>query len=160
MKDTAELRFTLDGVLTSLHAPPDTPLVILLRENLARTGTKLGCAIGRCGACTVLVDGAAMNACLLMAWQVQGRDVVTIEGLRDDPAFAPLLDALAESNAFQCGYCAPGVTMALAGLFTAQPDPDDETITTALEGHICRCTGYASILAGARHGAQRMKGAR
>jgi len=160
MKDLADIRFTLDGETVALPARPDTPLVTLLREDLSRTATKLGCAIGRCGACTVLVDGAAMNACLLMAWQVEGREVITIDGLAADPAFAPLLDGLAEANAFQCGYCAPGATLALAGLLTATPDADDEAIVTALEGHLCRCTGYASILAGARHAARKMKEAR
>jgi carbon-monoxide dehydrogenase small subunit len=105
----------------------------------------------------VLLDGAAVNACLLMGWQVAGRDVVTVEGLRDEPRLAPLFDALAQANAFQCGYCAPGIVVALAGLVARDPSPDDEAILTALDGHLCRCTGYRSILTGARAAADAMR---
>lgn len=159
MKDDVGLVFTLNGAKTRTQARPDTTLATILRDELCQTGTKLGCAIGRCGACTVLLDGEAVNACLLMAWQIEGRAVTTIEGLREDRRFAPLFDALAEANAFQCGYCAPGVTMALAGLFTRDGNADEEAIRTALEGHICRCTGYHSILRGARHARDRLNGA-
>jgi carbon-monoxide dehydrogenase small subunit len=150
--------FTLNGVDTSLTGAPDRPLVTILREDLGLTGTKLGCAIGRCGACMVLLDGQAVNACLLMAWQIEGRRVDTIEGLRDTPALAPLFAALAEANAFQCGYCAPGVTVTLAGALMADDDAGAEAIITALEGNICRCTGYPSILHGAMLAARRMRG--
>lgn len=151
------LRFTLNGAETALDCALDAPLVTLLREELRLTGTKLGCGIGRCGACMVLLDGAAVNACLLMAWQVAGRDIVTIEGLRDRPEAAPILSALAEANAFQCGYCAPGVTVTLAGLFAADPAAGAAEITRALEGSLCRCTGYASILRGALAAAARLR---
>ena len=154
------LAFTLDGTPVRLDVPPDRRLVTLLREDLGRTGTKIGCEIGRCGACMVLLDGRAVNACLLMAWQVQDRDVTTIAGLRADPAFAPLFAALAEANAFQCGYCAPGIAITLAGLFAESPEADDEALTTALEGNICRCTGYHSILRGARLASDRLREAR
>lgn len=160
MKDLDTLSFTLNGEDIRMDASPETPLVRVLRDGLEQTGTKLGCAIGRCGACTVLVDGKALNACLVMLWQVEGRSVLTIEGLRDDPAYRPLIDALDAANAFQCGYCAPGVTLALAGLLKANPDPAEDEIVTALEGHICRCTGYHSILRGARRAAMDMKGPR
>jgi carbon-monoxide dehydrogenase small subunit len=151
------LRFTLNGSETAADCPPDTPLVTLLREELGLTGTKLGCAIGRCGACMVLLDGAAVNACLLMAWQVAGREVVTIEGLRERPEAAPLLTALAEANTFQCGYCAPGVTVTLAGLFAVDSQAGEAEILRALEGSLCRCTGYASILRGALAAAARLR---
>lgn len=151
--------FTLNGAETTLDCAPDTPLVTVLRETLCLTGTKLGCGIGRCGACMVLLDGAAVNACLLMAWQVTGREVVTIEGLRARPAAAPILAALAEANAFQCGYCAPGVVVTLAGMLTARPDAGDDDVLRALEGNLCRCTGYASILRGARAAAARLRAA-
>jgi carbon-monoxide dehydrogenase small subunit len=150
--------FILNGAEVALPDTPDRPLVTILREDLGLTGTKPGCAIGRCGACMVLLDGAAVNACLLMAWQVEGRRVDTIEGLRDMPAQAPLFDALAEANAFQCGYCAPGVTVTLAGALMADDDAGAEAIITALEGNICRCTGYPSILHGAMLAARRMRG--
>jgi carbon-monoxide dehydrogenase small subunit len=145
-----EVSFTLNGAPVTVVAPADRPLTAILRDDLSSTGTKLGCAQGRCGACMVLLDGAAVNACLLMGWQLAGRDVVTVEGLRDDPRLVPLFDALADTNAFQCGYCAPGIVVALAGLVVRDPAPDDAAILSALDGHLCRCTGYRSILMGAR----------
>jgi aerobic carbon-monoxide dehydrogenase small subunit len=145
-----EVSFTLNGAPVTVVAPADRPLTAILRDDLSSTGTKLGCAQGRCGACMVLLDGAAVNACLLMGWQLAGRDVVTVEGLRDDPRLVPLFDALADANAFQCGYCAPGIVVALAGLVARDPAPDDAAILSALDGHLCRCTGYRSILMGAR----------
>jgi carbon-monoxide dehydrogenase small subunit len=154
------LAFTLDGTEIRLDVPPDRRLLTLLREDLSQTGTKIGCGIGRCGACMVLLDGRAVNACLLMAWQVQGKQVTTIEGLHQTASFAPLFAALAEANAFQCGYCAPGIAIALAGLFAEAPEADDEALLTALEGNICRCTGYHSILRGARLAAERLRAAR
>lgn len=145
-----EIAFTLNGAPMALDAPADRPLTAILRDDLALTGTKLGCSVGRCGACMVLLDGAAVNGCLVMGWQVAGREVVTVEGLRDDPALGPLFDALAGANAFQCGYCAPGIVVALAGLLARDPEADDDAMMTALEGHLCRCTGYRSIVTGAR----------
>ena len=142
--------FTLNGAPVTVAAPPDRTLTAILRDDLGQTGTKLGCGQGRCGACMVLLDGAAVNGCLLMAWQVAGREVSTIEGLRDDPALAPLFDALAGANAMQCGYCAPGIVVALAGLVARDPGADEAAIRAALDGHLCRCTGYRSILAGAQ----------
>jgi len=144
------IRFTLNGTPVALDIPPERPLVRILRDDLQATGTKEGCSIGRCGACIVLVDGVAMNACLLMAWRVEGRAVTTIEGLRALPVGAALTEALTQENAFQCGYCAPGVVMALAGLLSHNRSPDDTALTEALTGNLCRCTGYHSILRGAR----------
>lgn len=153
------IRFTLNGAPVALDCPPDRPLSQILREDLDRTGTKEGCAIGRCGACTVLLDGEAVNACLLMAWRLEGRAVTTVEGVETLPVGAALLRGLAEENAFQCGYCAPGVVMQLAGLLTRNPAPDDAALTEALGGNLCRCTGYHSILRGARRAAVLLNGA-
>jgi len=147
--------FTLNGARASIA--PDETLAHALRDKLGATGTKIGCEIGRCGACTVLVSGEAVNACLVMGWQVEGRAVTTIEGLDSLPVGPVLAEAMAAENAFQCGYCAPGVMMSLAGLFAARPDADDETIREALEGNICRCTGYASILRGAMRARDTLK---
>ncbi|SEM84446.1 carbon-monoxide dehydrogenase small subunit [Gemmobacter aquatilis] len=143
------IRFTLNGTPVSIAAPPDRSLATILREDLGQTGSKIGCAIGRCGACMVLLDGQAMNGCLLMAWQVAGRQITTIEGIASHPAGAALLRGLTEENAFQCGYCAPGMVIALAGLLATTPAADAETIKAALTGNLCRCTGYHSILRGA-----------
>lgn len=143
------IRFHLNGAPVAVEAPETTALSTLLRDHLGATGTKTGCAIGRCGACMVLLDGAAVNGCLLMGWQIAGRRVTTIEGLTGLAAGAALIRGMTEENAFQCGYCAPGVMITLAGLLTADPRADAEAVQTALEGNICRCTGYHSILRGA-----------
>lgn len=143
------IRFRLDGVDVALDLPPDRSLLSALREDLGRTTTKVGCEIGRCGACTILLDGEAVNACLLMLWQVEGRAVTTVDGLAGDPVAAAVMRGLSEENAFQCGYCAPGVVATLTGLFAADPKADATAIAAALEGNICRCTGYHSILRGA-----------
>ncbi|MBT9385186.1 (2Fe-2S)-binding protein [Pseudooceanicola sp. CBS1P-1] len=139
--------FILNGLPATIA--PEATLATVLRDDLGRTGTKIGCEIGRCGACMVLLDGQAVNSCLLMGWQLQGRAVTTIEALETLPVGSLLARAMAEENAFQCGYCAPGVMMTLAGLFSARPDVDDAGLREALEGNICRCTGYHSILRGA-----------
>ncbi|MGP9789565.1 (2Fe-2S)-binding protein [Roseinatronobacter sp. NSM] len=152
--------FILNGQETALDCAPDRPLVTILREDLGLTGTKLACGVGRCGACMVLLDGVAVNACLLMAWQVAGRRIDTIEGVRADPRFAPVLEALAQANSFQCGYCAAGVTIALAGALGAGANTDDAALITALEGNICRCTGYQSILHGAQQARARLRAER
>lgn len=139
--------FTLNS--RPAHLDEDETLAVALRERLGATGTKIGCEIGRCGACTVLLDGVAVNGCLLMGWQLAGRTVTTIEALETLPVGAALARAMAEENAFQCGYCAPGVMMTLAGLLTGTPEVSDDDLREALEGNICRCTGYHSILRGA-----------
>ncbi|SEL21568.1 (2Fe-2S)-binding protein [Pacificibacter marinus] len=142
------ITFTLNGSPATLQQ--DETLASALRERLGDTAAiKVACDIGRCGACTVLLDGAPMNGCLLMSWHVAGREVTTIQALDTLPIGATLAQAMTEENAFQCGYCAPGVMMSLAGLFTTTPDASDEVIREALEGNICRCTGYHSILRGA-----------
>ena len=135
------IRFRLDGTDMALDLPADRDLLTVLREDLGRTATKVGCAIGRCGACTILLDGAAVNACLLMLWQVEGRAVTTIEGLAGDPVAAAVMAGLASENAVQCGYCAPGIVATLTGLLSAAPAAGEAEIRAALDGNICRCTG-------------------
>jgi aerobic carbon-monoxide dehydrogenase small subunit len=141
--------FTLNGEARSLDCAADKPLLQILREDLDLTATKEACSIGRCGACLVLIDGKAANACLTMAFQLQGADVVTAEGLDNDPPASTIRRALAAENAFQCGYCAPGFVIALAALLKRNPDPSEDDIRAGLEGNICRCTGYHSIIRGA-----------
>lgn len=142
------ITFTLNGSPATIQE--GETLAVALREQLNHTADiKVGCEIGRCGACTVLLDGAPVNGCLLMCWQVSGREVTTIQALENLPIGATLARAMTEENAFQCGYCAPGVMMSLAGLLTKTPDASDAVIREALEGNICRCTGYHSILRGA-----------
>jgi len=147
-----EIAFTLNGAPRRLTADADARLVTLLRERLDLRASKLACGIGRCGACMVLLDGQPANACLLMAWQVDGRAVTTPEGLESGPAAATaqrIRASLAAENAFQCGYCASGVVASLTALFEANQGAGEAEIRRALEGHVCRCTGYHSIIRGA-----------
>jgi carbon-monoxide dehydrogenase small subunit len=142
------IQFKLNGVPAQIAA--DAMLLTYLREDIGATATKNGCDIGRCGACTVLRDGAPINACLVMGWQIEGAEITTITGLETQPAGRVLIEAMEIENGFQCGYCAPGVMMSLTGLLSVESLPDDAMIEEALEGNICRCTGYHSILRGAR----------
>jgi aerobic carbon-monoxide dehydrogenase small subunit len=143
------VRFRLNGTGRVVRTRADARLVDLLREHFALTATKAACRIGRCGSCLVLFNGNAVNACLLMAWQIDGADIVSPEALAVLPEGRLVQEALVAEVAFQCGYCAPGFAVALTALLRAQPDADDAAIRAALAGNICRCTGYASILRGA-----------
>ena len=143
------IEFALNGELRLLDCASDKPLTQILREDLGLTATKEACSIGRCGACLVLVDGKAANACLTMVFQLEGADVVTAEGLGGEPLASTIRRALAAENAFQCGYCAPGFVMALIALLKGNPNPSEDNIRAGLEGNICRCTGYHSIIRGA-----------
>jgi carbon-monoxide dehydrogenase small subunit len=157
--DTLTLSFTLNGEPVTETVGAETRLADLLREKLFLTGTKVGCSIGRCGACSVLVDGIAQNACLLFAWQVDGRTVTTIEGIDRETVAAHVKAGLREESAFQCGYCAPGFVVALVSFLSANPTADDDAVIAVLEGNICRCTGYHSIVRGALNAAARVRAA-
>jgi aerobic-type carbon monoxide dehydrogenase small subunit (CoxS/CutS family) len=146
---TETVRFRLNGTEQSLQAAADTRLIDLLRERFGLMAAKAACRIGRCGSCLVLVDGQAVNSCLLMAWQLDGADIVSPEGLDALPEARAVRAAVVSEVAFQCGYCAPGFTVALTALFRRDPDADEEAIRAALAGNLCRCTGYLSILRGA-----------
>jgi carbon-monoxide dehydrogenase small subunit len=126
-------------------APHDT-LLELLREALGLCGTKHGCELGECGACTVLLDGRPVLSCLVLALECEGRDVLTIEGLAAGPRLDPLQEAFADRGAAQCGYCTPGILLAARALLDAEPRPSRETIREALAGNLCRCTGYQQIV--------------
>ena len=155
--DLLAVSFTLNGQPVTLQATTATPLAEALRETLALTGTKIGCGVGRCGACTVLVDGQPRNGCLTLAWQVEGRAVTTVEGLDALPAAAHVKAGLLEESAFQCGYCAPGFVVALTGFLGTHPLADDAAVIAALEGNICRCTGHHAIVRGALNAAARVR---
>ena len=158
--DDIAASFRLNGEPRSLMAPAERRLVDVLRDDLSLVGAKKGCSIGRCGACTVLLDGRPANACLLMLWQLEGRDIVTPEGLDEDADVAILRAALASENAFPCGYCAPVFVMSLLALLREHPEAGDVDIREALEGNVCRCTGYHSILRGANAAAEALRVAR
>jgi carbon-monoxide dehydrogenase small subunit len=142
-----EHAFTLNEQRVEVDAPPLTPLMGVLRDELGMLGTKNGCAEGRCGACTVLVDGEPVVACLTPVALVDGREVRTVEGLAaPDAPLNPLQQAMLDHAGVQCGACTPGILMSLTALLERESDPDDAAVRAALAGNICRCTGYHKIV--------------
>ena len=156
MKQLINLK--VNGELYEVAADPRRTLLEVLRDELGLTGTKKGCDSGDCGACTVLLDGKAVTSCLVLAVEASGKEVLTIEGLATDGHLHPLQTAFAEHGAVQCGYCTPGIIMAGVALLAENPDPSEEQIAEALEGHICRCGVYQRIVAATRQAAEAMKG--
>ncbi|MBI4775938.1 MAG: (2Fe-2S)-binding protein [Deltaproteobacteria bacterium] len=143
------IRFKLNGHEVEVEAPHHWTLLRLLREGLGYTGTKEGCGSGECGACTVIVDGLSVNSCLYPALEIEGCDVLTIEGLAlEDGELHPIQKAFVEYGAVQCGYCSPGMVLSAKALLDRNPHPDEEEIRHALAGNICRCTGYIQIYSG------------
>jgi carbon-monoxide dehydrogenase small subunit len=150
-----EIRFTVNGDPVTVHAPPARPVAELLRDDLELTGTKVGCGEGECGACTILLDGAAVNSCLIPAAVLDGREVVTIEGLESpDGELHPVQKAFVELGAVQCGFCTPGMVLRAVEFLGRHPDPTDEQIARSIEGNLCRCTGYVKIFEAIRGAAQ------
>jgi aerobic-type carbon monoxide dehydrogenase small subunit (CoxS/CutS family) len=140
-----EIVLTVNGQSRSVTTDPARPLLEVLREDFDLTGTKYGCGEGRCGACTVLIDGRAEHACLVPVGDVAGKQVTTIEGLAAGDALHPVQEAFLTEDALQCGYCTPGMIMGVVGLLKAHPKPSEAEVRTAMEGHICRCCGYPRI---------------
>lgn len=138
--------FRLNNKVVAVESPPAYSLLEVLRNNLNLTGTKNGCSKGECGACTVLINGRAVHSCLTIMEQVEGADVVTIEGLAKDPKSEAILKRFAEEGAVQCGYCTPGIVMASKALLDKNPRPSLGETKEALRGNLCRCTGYAKVL--------------
>ncbi len=142
------ISFNLNGSSVSVQAEPNTLLVDLLREQLRHTGTHVGCDTAQCGACTVLLDGQAVKSCSLLAVQAQGRSVATVEGLaRAEGTLHPVQEAIIACHGLQCGFCTPGMMMSAAALLAENPRPSEQQIVQALEGNLCRCTGYVNIVA-------------
>jgi len=141
-----EIEFTCNGNLTRAKIEPHWTLLHLLREGLGFTGTKEGCGSGECGACTVIVDGLAVNACIYLAVEADGKNITTVEGLADDDGtLHPLQQAFVNNGGIQCGFCTPGMLMSAKALLEDNPAPDEIQIKEALAGNICRCTGYVQI---------------
>jgi len=140
------LKLTVNGEPREAAAPAHATLLEVLRERLELTGTKRGCNHGVCGACTVLLDGKLAGSCLTLAADVGERAVTTVEALERDGALSPVQRALVESGAIQCGFCTPGVVMALTELFAREPRPQRAAIRAALAGNLCRCSGYVKIV--------------
>jgi aerobic-type carbon monoxide dehydrogenase small subunit (CoxS/CutS family) len=137
---------TINGEKRTAEVPPETTLLKLLRETFNLTGAKLGCDVGDCGACTVIVDGKLVNSCLMLAGQVEGRDVLTIEGLATSDNLHPIQRVFEEKGSLQCGFCGPGVIMSAKWLLDQNPDPSVADIRDALSGNLCRCTGYTKMI--------------
>ena len=146
--DSRSISMTVNGAAHQLDIESRRTLAEVVREDLGLTGTHLGCEHGVCGACTVIVDGAAARSCLMLAVQADGSTVETVESLATDGVFHPLQEAMWGSHGFQCAFCAPGFLMSTKALLDANPSPTRAEIREELSGNLCRCTGYASIIAG------------
>jgi carbon-monoxide dehydrogenase small subunit len=143
-----QITLTLNGAVERVTVPSNLTLLQMLRETLALTGTKNGCAAGECGACTVLLDGEPVNSCMVLAVECDGARIVTVEGLAHDHQLDPVQQALLEAGGVQCGFCTPGVLISARALLNRNPRPTDHEIRDALVGNLCRCTGYTRIIEG------------
>lgn len=141
------INFTLNHQCYSMDLPPELRLIDLLRETFSLTGTKEGCGEGECGACTVIIDNLAVNSCLVLACQLEHKNILTIEGLAQNGELAELQQAFIEAGAIQCGFCTSGMILSAKALLLANPKPTESEIRTALSGNICRCSGYSQIIA-------------
>jgi xanthine dehydrogenase YagT iron-sulfur-binding subunit len=150
------ITLVVNGTPRELRVAPSTTLLDALRDRLGLTGTKKGCDLGQCGACTVLLDGRRIVSCLALAVMQEGREVTTIEGLSPPGAMHPLQEAFVEHDAFQCGYCTPGQIMSAAGLIGEGLPEDDAALREAMSGNLCRCGAYPNIVAAIRDAAGRM----
>ena len=142
----AKVTIKVNGETRTASVPPETTLLRLLREEFSLTGAKLGCDVGDCGACTVIVDGKIVNSCLMLAGQADGRDVLTIEGLATMERLHPIQKAFEDKGSLQCGFCGPGVIMAAKALLDEIPNPTVQEIRDGLAGNLCRCTGYTKMI--------------
>jgi carbon-monoxide dehydrogenase small subunit len=136
----------INGEAVEREVPASRLLVHLIRDDLDLTGTHIGCDTGNCGACTVHVDGVPVKSCMMLAVQADGTRVTTVEGLAPDGELTPLQEAFSEAHALQCGYCTPGMLMSASALLARSPSPTEDEIKVALQGNICRCTGYWNIV--------------
>ncbi len=141
-----QVSITVNGAEHTLELEPRELLVYVLRERLGLTGTNVGCDTSSCGACTVLLDGESVKSCTLLGVQVDGHEIMTIEGLATNGTMHPVQEAFHEQHGLQCGYCTPGLIMAAVSLLDETPNPSEEEIRHALEGNLCRCTGYHNIV--------------
>jgi aerobic-type carbon monoxide dehydrogenase small subunit (CoxS/CutS family) len=150
--------FTLNGDLVTAEVPPSWTLLKTLREYFELTGSKEGCGVGECGACTVIVDGDAINSCIYPILEVEGKSVTTIEGVADkDGILHPLQKAFLENNGVQCGFCTSGMIMSAKALLDHNPDPTEDEVRASIAGNLCRCTGYVQIVESIENAAEMIK---
>ncbi|MEL7567286.1 MAG: (2Fe-2S)-binding protein [Dehalobacterium sp.] len=152
-----DINLKVNNKTYNIHISPKRKLVDVLREDLGLMGTKYGCGEGECGVCTVLMDGKAVNSCLLLAVEADGTHITTVEGLAEEGEMHPIQKAFVDAGAVQCGFCTPGAVMSAKALLDENPRPNEEEIKIALSGNFCRCTGYAGIIKAVRLAAERMK---
>ena len=157
MAESVSVSMTVNGRTREAAVEPRLLLVHFLRNTLGLTGTHVGCDTSNCGACTVHMDGMAVKSCTVLAVQADGSEVTTIEGLGTGDALHPVQEAFWANHALQCGYCTPGMIMASADLLARSPDPSEEEIRSALEGNLCRCTGYHNIVKAVRAAAEQAR---
>ncbi len=140
------IQLTVNGQSVDAAVEPNRTLLQFLREDLGLTGTKHGCGLGDCGACTVILDGQAVNSCLVLAINANGREVLTIEGLAEDGKLHPIQQAFVDKGSIQCGFCTPGMILSAKALLDVNPKPTEQEIRMAISGNLCRCTGYQKIV--------------
>ena len=155
MPDLRKVSVTVNGKSYQREVESRLTLVDFIRHELLLTGTHVGCEHGVCGACTVLLDGAAVRACLLLAVQANGKRIDTVEGLADGDKLNPLQEAFRDNHGLQCGFCTPGMLMTLTEFLREQPNPTEREVREAISGNLCRCTGYQAIVAAALDAAKR-----
>ena len=153
---TNQISLEVNGETVSVEVKPHWTLLRVIRDELGLTGTKEGCGEGECGSCTVLVDGVAVNSCLVLAMDVDGKSITTIEGLAKDGKLHPLQVSFVEKGAIQCGFCTPGMILTSKWLLEQNPSPDLESIRMGLAGNLCRCTGYSKIVEAVRDASEKM----
>lgn len=152
------IQMTVNGELVESAVESNQTLVQFLREELGLTGTKHGCGLGDCGACTVILDGRPVNSCLVLAVQAHGREVLTIEGLAENGNLHPIQRAFVDKGAIQCGFCTPGMILSAKALLDENPKPSEHEIRTAISGNLCRCTGYQKIVEAVQEAARVIEG--
>lgn len=151
------LEFKVNNKICKIRTSPNKRLIDILRDDLNLTGTKEGCGEGECGACTVILDGKAVHSCLILAISLQGKEVLTIEGLEENGELSIIQKAFLEEIAVQCGYCTTGMIMSTKALLLNNPNPSEEEIKIALSGNICRCSGYVQILNAVRRSSKELR---
>ncbi len=151
------IKLTINGESVEAAVEPNQTLLQFLREDLGLTGTKHGCGLGDCGACTVIMDGKAVNSCLVLAVQASGKEVLTIEGMASGAELHPIQQAFVDKGAIQCGYCTPGMILSAKAFLDENPRPSENDIRTAISGNLCRCTGYQKIVEAIQAAAQDLK---
>ena len=150
------IRLRVNAEDYELQVPPNKTLLETLRGDLGLTGAKEGCQDGTCGSCTILLDGKPVRSCLILAVEAEGKDILTIEGLSKDDELHPIQEAFVNHGGVQCGFCTPGMILAAYALLSKNPDPDEAQIKNALDGNLCRCTGYVKIIEAVRNASRKL----